>query len=66
MTDGTPMDLVYEIPDEDTLPSSYDGCPDGLGAELWKIPYGGHIPGFNDNWASAIVDWLLEYKKVAQ
>ena len=66
MTDGTSMDLVYELPDDDTFPSSYDNCPEDLGAELWKIPYGGHIPGFNDNWGSAIVDWLLKYKKVAQ
>lgn len=62
---GPVMDLVNELPGDDTYPLIHANCPEGLGAEVWKIEYGSHVPGFNENWSPAIVDWLMNQKKNA-
>jgi poly(3-hydroxybutyrate) depolymerase len=58
LTDGTPLDLLTELPGDDTYPRAYDGCPPGLASEIWRIQRGSHVPGFNGNWAPAVVEWL--------
>jgi poly(3-hydroxybutyrate) depolymerase len=62
-TNGAVMDLVNELPGDDTYPLIHDDCPEGLSAEVWKIEYGSHVPGLNDNWSPALVDWLMNQKK---
>ena len=63
LTDLAPLDLLTELPGDDTYPQAYDGCPSGLTTELWRIERGSHVPGFNDNWAPAVVGWLEDQAK---
>jgi poly(3-hydroxybutyrate) depolymerase len=57
------IDLIDEVAGTDTTPTRYVNCPQGIGAELWTIEYGSHVPGFNGNWVPALVNWLLEQSK---
>ena len=63
-TAGEPLDLVHELVGVDTHPTSYDGCPYGLNVALWSIEHGKHAPGFNANWSSTFLEWLLEQQKM--
>ena len=60
------MDLVTEIPGDDTYPRVYEDCPPGLAADIWKIVYGGHTPGFHEAWAPNVIDWMLSQSKPQQ
>ena len=44
---GTTLDLASEIAGAETHVARYDGCPSGIGVELWTIQGGGHVPALN-------------------
>jgi polyhydroxybutyrate depolymerase len=60
---GGSLDLISEVFGTDTFAAPHQGCPEGVQAELWTITYGSHVPGFNQNWSPAIVDWLKKQSK---
>ena len=60
---GPTLNLVADFEPADTETEAYIDCPAGLGAELWRIVYGSHIPVWTENWNDALVQWLLEQKK---
>lgn len=60
--DLEPIDLVLNIPDEETLPLRYEaGCGDGLAAELWTIEGGPHWPNFDPiEIGGVVLSWLFD------
>jgi hypothetical protein len=60
---GPEIDIVFDFPGNDTQTIRHENCPEGRDAEVWKIPYGSHVPYLNDNWSKAIVDWLMNQSK---
>ena len=62
-TEFPPIDLVTELAGQDTYPKQYEGCPEGLASDIWKILYGSHVPRFNDSWGPAVMEWLLAQHK---
>lgn len=61
--DPTPIDLDTSIVGAETTIQRADGCPAGIGVELWTIPGGGHIPGFDDAFADLTWAWLGAHPK---
>ena len=64
-TEGGPLDLAWSLPGVDTYPLRYDGCPEGVSADLWTIKYGSHYPSFYPAWDKALFDWMLEQHKAS-
>jgi polyhydroxybutyrate depolymerase len=59
-----PVDFVSSIDGPETTISRYaQGCQAGTGAELWTIHGGGHIPGIDDRWREAMLQFLLAHPK---
>ena len=65
-SEAAAFDLLYEVDGAETVPTEYGSCPDGLSADLWTMQYGSHSPGFNTDWAPAVLEWLLKQEKTAQ
>ena len=57
------MDLVHELVGPETYVTTHQGCPAGMGAELWTIEHGKHAPGFNAMWGPMILEWLSQQSK---
>jgi polyhydroxybutyrate depolymerase len=53
--DGEPADTTIEV--------YADGCRRGGHAELWTIEEGGHVPRLTDEFAEAVIDFLLAHPK---
>lgn len=53
------LDIVKDLPEDETRRDTFDGCPSDGPVEVWTIEYGGHIPQFNANWARSAIDWLM-------
>jgi polyhydroxybutyrate depolymerase len=62
-TDGPAIDLVRDLDGAETTTQLVDGCPDGVGVELWTIVGGGHIPNFVDGGGVSIIDWLIAHPR---
>lgn len=60
---GGNLDLVPALIGSETQRESFTGCPSGAAAELWRIQGGSHLPGFNDEWAPSIYNWLMAHPK---
>jgi polyhydroxybutyrate depolymerase len=60
---GADLDLVSDLAKAETERELLDGCPGGIGVELWRIREGSHIPKFNAAWAGAVLDWLLAHPR---
>jgi polyhydroxybutyrate depolymerase len=62
------LDLDSALPGEETVLTRVDGCPDGIGLELWTLQGGSHNPDirFADGsrpMSAGIIDWLLAHPK---
>lgn len=53
-----PRDLVSALPGAETRVEGADGCPPGVGVELWTIEDGGHIPALAPGFGAAVLAWL--------
>lgn len=63
-TAGTALDLVRDVEGSETTVESVDGCPSGVGVELWTIVGGGHIPNFvTGAFGSSVVGWLNDHPR---
>jgi poly(3-hydroxybutyrate) depolymerase len=65
-TEAAALDLIQEVAGVETIPTPYDGCPEGLQTELWTILRGSHSPAFTSAWGPALVSWLLDQRKPAE
>ncbi|MEO0326409.1 MAG: hypothetical protein AAF447_25905 [Myxococcota bacterium] len=58
------LDLVRTLPGDDTDAQSYEeGCAEGIGASLWTIESGGHVPLFQADYADRLLDFLFAHPK---
>jgi polyhydroxybutyrate depolymerase len=65
---GDRFDLDGIVEGDETTAATVEGCPHGIGVELWTVEGGGHIPQitFSDGsqpMPERIIDWLLEHPK---
>jgi polyhydroxybutyrate depolymerase len=60
---GGDLDLVIDLPLDETQREAFAGCPAGGAAELWRIRGGSHIPTFNRDWAGTVYTWLQAHPK---
>lgn len=68
LTNAGTLDLDSSVAGAETVVTRVEGCPDGLGVELWTLQDGTHVPEmqFPDGtrpMAVAIVEWLLAHPK---
>ena len=62
------LDLDSALPGEETVLTRVDGCPDGIGLELWTVRGGSHNPDirFADGsrpMSAGIIEWLFAHPK---
>lgn len=58
------LDLESSLAGEETEIQQYaSGCKPGGHAELWTIQEGSHVPNLSDNFAPAVIDFLLAHPK---
>lgn len=62
-TSAPPIDISSKIAGAETSIERYNGCDKGGGAELWTMNGEGHIPGTNDAFGPAIIDFLFAHPK---
>lgn len=62
--EGEQFDLDTSVPGLDTTPLDHTGCPDGVGASLWTIVRGGHVPALRLEGTRRIVQWLLDHPRL--
>jgi polyhydroxybutyrate depolymerase len=62
---GRKLDLDRTVAGDETVEEAYSGCPAGVGLALWTIEGGGHVPAFNDSWASSIWSFLATHPKAS-
>jgi polyhydroxybutyrate depolymerase len=60
---GQTLDLDDLLAGSETTVEAYDGCPAGLGAELWTIVKGSHRPHLGANFASATWGFLQAHAR---
>jgi polyhydroxybutyrate depolymerase len=56
-------DLDASVPGGESTGLVYQGCPPGLGVELWTIGEGGHIPDATPELASMVIEFLLAHPR---
>ncbi len=54
----TQMDLDGNVPADESVVDVIDGCPSGVGVELWTIQDGSHVPALTDAFRGAVWQWL--------
>lgn len=52
------IDFTSDIPGDETSVRVWSGCDAGLGAELWSLEGGSHIPALADGAIERTLDWL--------
>jgi len=57
------LDLDRNLAGEETRVERQDGCPDGIGLELWTIEGGGHIPAVQSAFPGLVWGWLSAHSK---
>ncbi|MEM1413388.1 MAG: alpha/beta fold hydrolase [Myxococcota bacterium] len=63
-TPGDPIDLVRTLPGAETEVLSYaTACDPGIGASLWTIEGGNHVPFFQADYADRLLDFLFAHPK---
>ncbi|RMH40869.1 MAG: hypothetical protein D6689_12470 [Deltaproteobacteria bacterium] len=60
---GTAFDLDLLAADAETTPSAYDGCPSGVGVELWTAAGSGHVMSFSDAVPGVFWAWMKAHPK---
>jgi polyhydroxybutyrate depolymerase len=63
-TEGERFDLDTSVPGIDTTPLDHTDCPDGVGASLWTIQGGGHVPALRLEGTRRILQWLLDHPRL--
>lgn len=57
-------DVAADFEGNEAIVSRYDGCPKGVGVELWTMPDGVHNPVLAPTWADSVFEFLLAHPKV--
>jgi polyhydroxybutyrate depolymerase len=64
-TVGAPFDWDDVVPGPETIPAAHDGCPAGVGVELWRMEGAPHIPSPATGATVRVLDWLLAHPRGA-
>jgi polyhydroxybutyrate depolymerase len=62
-TFGASRDLEDDLPGAETTVEIVDGCPAGVGVELWTIVGGSHAPDFHPTIGRTLVGWLVDHPR---
>lgn len=63
-TSPPPVDFSPDVEGPETTVERYaSGCAPGGRAELWTMVGERHVPGLNDSFSPAVVDFLLAHPK---
>ncbi len=62
-TAGAPFDWDSVVPGPETIPAVHDGCPAGVGVELWRMEGAPHIPAPGPGATVRVLDWLLAHPR---
>ncbi|MBA3539841.1 MAG: hypothetical protein H0T79_09445, partial [Deltaproteobacteria bacterium] len=57
------LDLETSIVGAETTREHADGCPAGIGVELWAIEGGSHIPNFAATFGATLFQWLTDHAR---
>jgi polyhydroxybutyrate depolymerase len=61
---GAPLDLESSLAGAETAPRAAEGCPSGVGVELWTIEGGRHIPTFGpEAFGPRVFEWLAAHPR---
>ena len=60
---GRRLDLTRDVAGEETAVSAYNGCPPGIGVELWTLEGVGHHPDVQPTWASQLYGFLSAHPR---
>jgi polyhydroxybutyrate depolymerase len=60
---GEPLDLEENLDGFETVSEIVDGCPAGVGVELWTIQDGVHAPVFHPTIGDTLIDWLMAHPR---
>lgn len=59
------LDVDEAVAGDESRQARQGGCPPGVGAELWTLEGGSHVPSFNAAWAPAVWGFLAGHPKPA-
>lgn len=62
-TQGAAFDLDSSLPGDETVPTSFDGCPPGVDVSLWTIQGGSHIPTVGARFPWLAWRWLDAHRR---
>jgi polyhydroxybutyrate depolymerase len=61
---GQTLDLDSTIPGNETVVSTYGGCPGGIDVQLWTIRGGTHVPFLNvPAWGDLVWGFMIAHPK---
>jgi len=61
--DAQVLDLDANLAGAESSTSAFQGCPAGIGVELWTIDGGAHIPARTPELSTGIIDFLFAHPK---
>jgi polyhydroxybutyrate depolymerase len=62
-TSAAPIDFSPDVGGPETTITRYAGCENGSQSELWAMVGERHVPGLNETFSPAIVDFLFDHPK---
>ncbi len=62
-TTGASFDWDGTVAGPETIPFMHDGCPEGVGVELWRMEGAAHIPSPAPGATARVLDWLLAHPR---
>jgi polyhydroxybutyrate depolymerase len=60
---GATLDLDTSVPGEETTVDAYEGCPAGIGVELWTVKEGTHGFPVSDDFAARLYGFLQAHPR---
>lgn len=63
LTDGERRDVESRLDGSETRTASHEGCPEGIGVEVWSIEEGAHLPILHTDFPEQIATWLNAHPK---
>jgi polyhydroxybutyrate depolymerase len=60
---GANLDVDSVLFGDETVRTRFDGCPAGIGVELWRIEGGAHVPTLTETFGPDFYEWLMAHPK---
>ncbi len=62
-TPGAQLDLVGNLPGDETQAHTTVGCPTNGAVALWEVTGGSHIPSWGPGFTPALIEWLTAHAR---